>query len=133
MKTYDYMDHEVEDIKDYIKRNQHMYEDSDFGDDQTLYDIAKENRDTLIDDLFIADDVTGNFSGSYTFSRYEAEQNLADNYALIIQALDYFDCDYNKIFHDGPEKIDVTIRCYLLDEALDVAIDDLKESTEQNN
>lgn len=127
METYNYLDHEVEDVKNYIKSRRFMYEDPVLGDKQTLYDVANDARDTLYDDMFVDDDITGNFSRSYTFSKYEAEKNLNGNFALIVQALDYFDCDYKKSFHDGLEAIDVIIRCYLLSEALDIAIDDFKD------
>lgn len=127
METYNYLDHEVEDVKNYIKSRRFMYEDPVLGDKQTLYDIAEDNRDTLYDDMFVDDDVTGNFSRSYTFNKWQAEKNLAGNFSLIVQALDYFDCNYGTVFHDGAEAIDVTIRCYLLSEALDIAIDDFKD------
>ena len=127
METYNYLDHEVEDVKEYIKTRRFMYEDPILKDKQTLYDLAEENRDVLYDDMFTDDDVTGNFSSSYTFNKWQAENNLNANYALIVHALDHFDCDYKKAFHDGPESIDVIIRCYLLSEALDVAINDFKD------
>lgn len=72
----------------------------------------------LADDLWADDNVTGNGSGSYTFSRAEAARNVAeaiwsDEFAEI---LDEWDLDAGKLFGDGPEAVDVTIRCYLLGE-----------------
>jgi len=80
----------------------------------TEYFIEGYSFDEVFDELFIADSVTGNASGSYTFSRYEASQNLVGNFDLLQEALEIF--GYNTITLDQlePENLDVIIRCYVL-------------------
>ena len=91
----------------------------DFGDNPVA--------DTMYDALFLADDVTGNGSGSYTFSAYRAQKNLCGNLELLCDALDEFgaDAEYYKSCLLNPEKADVVIRCYLLPEMLSVVLADL--------
>lgn len=83
--------------------------------------------DELYDELFIDDSVTGNASGSYTFSTYEAEENIAHNIELLQEALEEFGGNYAEALERGAEYCDVTIRCYLLGEVLQEVLDDLKE------
>ena len=89
------------------------------------------NRDrwaeSLNDAMWIADSVTGNASGSYTFSSYQAEENLCHNLDLLGEALEEFDCGPEYMIKNGPEACDVTIRCYLLYRAIDEALDDLED------
>lgn len=80
----------------------------------------------LNDDLWADDSVTGNGSGSYTFSRWEAEENLTHNWELLEEALTYFGEGENPI-RKGAEWCDVLIRCYLLDDAISEALDELEE------
>lgn len=72
----------------------------------------------LYDRLFIEDCVTGNASGSYTFSTYQAEENLVGNWDLLRDALEEFGYDSDNPIERGAEWCDVTIRCYLLGECL---------------
>mgnify|MGYP003291408441 CR=1 FL=1 len=76
--------------------------------------------------MWTADSVTGNGSGSYTFNRWEAEENICHNMDLALDA--YREFGYDGIADDEAERIDVTIRCYLLGEVLmsvlqEIAID----------
>ena len=63
----------------------------------------------------VADSVTGNASGSYTFHAWQAEENICHNFDLLSEAIEEFGgkCD---VLKDGAEACDVTIRCYLLSE-----------------
>lgn len=72
--------------------------------------------DSLLDDMFISDDVTGNGSGSYTFDARLAQENVKDA---------IFDKDIVFMFQDsstdiastllaGAEALDVTIRSLIL-------------------
>lgn len=108
MEKYNYNDAIREDIKNYIKEN---------GIKASDYENIDEAYDALYDNMFISDNVTGNASGSYTFSGWGAEENLCHNMELLGEALQEFGCtpDYIK---KGAEACDVTIRCYLLGGAL---------------
>lgn len=111
---YDYYENVKEDVKDYIKENYDNLEDVD--------------RDNLYDDLFISDSVTGNASGSYTFNTWKAEENISHNMDLLGEALEEFgyNLDEVNIFEKGAEWADVTIRCYVLGQVIDDAIEELE-------
>lgn len=108
MKDYNYYESMKEDIKEYLKET----DERDFN--------------TLYDDMFIDDSITGNASGSYTFSTYEAEENICHNLDLLKEACDEFCCN----IPDGAEACDVTIRCYLLGQVLTEVLEELKEEEE---
>lgn len=111
MKNYNYYESMKEDIKEYLKET----EERDFN--------------TLYDDMFIDDSITGNASGSYTFSTYEAEENICHNLDLLKEACDEFCCG----IPDGAEACDVTIRCYLLGQVLTEVLEELEEEEEGTN
>ena len=81
-------------------------------------------KNNLYDDLFCNDSVTGNASGSYTFSTWQAEENLCHNMDLLKEALEEFGCGIEYL-EKGAEACDVTIRCYLLSSAISEVIDEL--------
>lgn len=74
-----------------------------------------ETFDEAYDSLFIDDSVTGNGSGSYTFSTQKAIDNISD---LIWdeEITELFDMHgYDSIpMEKGPEAIDVILRCFAL-------------------
>lgn len=111
---YDYFVNVKEDVKDYIKENYDNLEDVD--------------RDSLYDDLFIEDSVTGNASGSYYCNAWKAEENISHNMDLLGEALEEFgyNLDEVNIFEKGAEWADVTIRCYVLGQVIDDAIEELE-------
>lgn len=116
MFDYDYEEAIKDDIRMYIEDNVCL---NDYED----YDDLEES---LNEALFINDSVTGNGSGSYTFSTYEAEENLCHNWDLLLEALeDFGETDLN-ILEKGAEFCDVTIRCYLLPRMISEIIEDLK-------
>lgn len=116
MEKYDYLSAVTADVKDYINDNVFL---SDYED-------ADELKDKLQDELWTVDRVTGNGSGSYTFNAWEAEENICHNSELIAEVEE----EFGKLKRDDPEGIDVAIRCYLLPQAIDAAVDELWEDKE---
>lgn len=119
---YNYLESMKEDIKNYIEENK--------DNESYNWDNLEEVKDLLCDDLWIDDSVTGNASGSYYCNRYKARESLAGNEDLLVEALEEFGdiagC-YKRSLTD-PEFADVTIRCYLLNQAIEEA---LKETFEE--
>lgn len=124
MTNYNYLEAVTSDILDYIKEEINL-------------DEWKGNRDgleeKLNDELWTVDSVTGNASGSYTFNTREAEENLAHNWDLLAEALDEFGQDGTDILKQGAEAMDVTIRCYLLGQAIAEALDELEEELAEDD
>ena len=89
-----------------------------------------EDEDAIYNDLWIDDSVTGNGSGSYTFSSWEAEENVCHNLDLLGEALSEFGCDGMEM--NGGEWADVTIRCYVLGQVIDEAIEEARELIEES-
>lgn len=114
MEKYNYQEAVKADVKKYIE------EEIDYQD----YDSAEALKEYLNETLFTEDSVTGNACGSYTLNRWQAEENLAHNLDLLHDALSEFGNDI-KALDQGAEYCDVTIRCYLLSEAIDQAVNDL--------
>lgn len=115
--NYNYLENEIEDIKEYIRNNYEEEEIKELKEDEHL---QEELRDTL----WCEDSITGNASGSYTFSTYKAEEYLTHNMDLLEEALTEF--GYEGIpFDKGAEWCDVSIRCYLLDQALSQALEEV--------
>ena len=114
MEKYDYLEAVKEDVKSYIENEVEL---SDYSDREEL-------ESYLSDELFTNDSVTGNASGSYTFSTWQAEENLCHNLDLLGEALQEFGSDMD-ILKDGAEACDVTIRCYLLGQAINEVLDEM--------
>ena len=117
---YDYRATIKSDILDYI------------GENYTKAEIAERLQDRyeweqeLYDDLWVSDSVTGNASGSYYCNAYRAEEAIAHNWDLLLDALMEFGCFDSDPLVKGAEWCDVTIRCYLLGECLGAALDELE-------
>lgn len=118
MEKYDYLSAVTEDVKDYINDN------VNFAD----YENADVLKEKLQDELWTVDSVTGNGSGSYTFNAWQAEENICHNSELIAEVEE----EFGKLKRDDPEGIDVAIRCYLLSQAIDAAVDELWEDPEEH-
>ena len=87
--------------------------------DWSNYDeLTEDNKDEiyeqLYDEMWCNDMVTGNASGSYTFSTWQAEENLCHNMDLLKMACDDFGGDLGEWVEKGAEHCDVCIRCYIL-------------------
>ena len=117
METYNYLENVTADAKQAILENLKYW---DFSDRDELEEKAN-------DELWINDAVTGNASGSYTFSTWQAEENLCHNMDELENACDEFGQDIGEAVKHGAEYCDVTIRCYLLSQAISAAIDELEE------
>lgn len=116
MEKYDYLEAVTNNVRDYISN------EIDFKDFDSLDDL----REYLNDRLWDCDSVTGNGIGSYTFSAYDAEENLCHNWDLLAEACNEFDC-LEEAISKGPEYCDVTIRCYLLGRAIEKALEEIED------
>lgn len=104
---YNYFEEMKNDILDYINN------EINFADYNDMDDL----EESLRDDLWTVDSVTGNASGSYTFNRYLAKEYVLDNLDLLKEAYEEFDKKdtfADDFFDEEWEKMDVTIRCYYL-------------------
>ncbi len=117
---YNYMEAMTEDIKEYIKNEVTL---SDYSDRDEL-------EEYLNDTLWTEDSVTGNASGSYTFNTYRAEEYICHNLDLLAEAVQEFGYTEN-VLEKGAEWCDVTIRCYLLGQAIVEVLDDMEEELEE--
>ena len=115
---YDYREHIMDDIRDYIADNVNLGEYRGRRDDL---------EQDLNDDLWAADSVTGNASGSYYCNAYKAEEALCHNWDLLADAIEEFGGDFD-VLRQGPEACDVTIRCYLLGECLSAVLDEFEDN-----
>lgn len=120
MEKYNYLEAIKEDVLKYINENNIV--------------VTSENRDEveqeLNDTLFTCDSVTGNASGSYTFNAWKAEEYLCHNWELLGEALTEFGCDMSYL-EKGAEACDVTIRCYLLGQAISEVLDEVETEEEE--
>ena len=120
-EKYNYLEAVTADVLNYI--------------DENNITVTSENRDEieqqLNDDLWTVDSVTGNASGSYTFSTWQAEENICHNLDLLAEACEEFGSDAAKLLNDGAEACDVTIRCYLLGQAISAALDEVETEEEE--
>lgn len=94
-----YLDTTLENGKNYI-------------DEALYYDSTQEFCD-IFDQMFIADDVTGNGSGSYTFSRQKAKELVSDLF-WDEQALNSIKEMGVLAWPTDPESADVCARCAAL-------------------
>ena len=117
MEKYNYLKNVTADAKQAIFENLNYWK---FADREELEEIA-------YDELWADDSVTGNASGSYTFSTWKAEENLCHNMDDLEDACDEFGQDIGEAVKRGAEYCDVTIRCYLLSQAISAALDELEE------
>ena len=123
MEKYNYMEKGTAAAKQAILENLNYWK---FSDREELEEIAN-------DELWCDDSVTGNGSGSYTFNREAAKEYVTrsdDGMDTLRDAVCDFDCEHEAFsaFLEGNwEYCDVTIRCYLLGQAISAAIDELEE------
>lgn len=120
-EVYNYREAIKEDIKNYLEEN--GISKNDFPDRDSAFE-------KLNDDLWIADSVTGNASGSYIFNAWKAEEYLCHNMDLLGEALSEFDSSFEVL--QNAESCDVAIRCYLLSECLSEVLDKLFEEDDED-
>ena len=120
---YNYLENVTNDAKAAILENMNDWR---FADREELEEIANDN-------LWVDDSVTGNGSGSYTFNREAAKEYVTrsdDGMDTLRDAVREFDCEheaFTAFLEENWEYCDVTIRCYLLGQAISAAIDELEE------
>ena len=117
MEKYNYLEAVTNDAKQAILKNLNYWK---FTNREELEEVAN-------DELWVDDSVTGNGSDSYTFSAWKAEENLCHNMDELEDACNEFGQDIGEAVKHGAEYCDVTIRCYLLGQAISAAIDELEE------
>jgi hypothetical protein len=115
-ERYNYLEHVTSDAKEAILE---YLDEWDFTDRGELEQVAN-------DELWNDDGVTGNASGSYYCNAWKAEEALCHNWDLLAEAISEFGGDTD-ILQQGAEICDVTIRCYLLGQAIGAALDELEE------
>ena len=123
MEKYNYLEAVTNDAKAAILENMDMWE----------WHNREELEENANDWLWTADEVTGNASGSYTFNREAAKEYVTrseDGMDTLRDAVCDFDCEheaFTAFLKEDWEYFDVTIRCYLLGQAISAAIDELEE------
>lgn len=122
MTNYNYLESVTESVKDAIAEN---YDRAEIV--KNLATDRDEWAQQLNDDLWNADSVTGNASGSFTFNTYTAEEYLCHNMEILAEACDEFGQDMGEAVKRGAEFCDVTIRCYYLSQAIEAALDELAD------
>ena len=122
MEKYNYFEAVKNAVLDYINENE--------------IKVTTSNKDELAeqlhDDLWANDSVTGNGSGSYFFNTWKAEEALCHNLDLLGEACEEFGSTAD-LLKDGAEACDVTIRCYLLPQAISEVLDELEEDDEDED
>ena len=110
--TYDYENAVYNDVLNYV--NEEI--------DRSQFESALELADYLKQIIRDCDDVTGGGSQSYTCNSELSRQYVSDNFELLAEALDCGGYDLGSVLdliYSGPDALDVAIRCYLLDNAID--------------
>ena len=120
MTNYNYLENIKADVKEYIDNEINL---KDFSDREEL-------EEKLNDTLWTEDSVTGNASGSYYCNSWKAEEAVAHNWDLLAEAMKEFCCEVD-LLEKGAEWADVTIRCYLLGQAIGEVLDEMEEELEE--
>lgn len=116
MEQYDYLEAVKDDVKNYIENEI----------DASEYLDRDELEEYLNDTLFVEDSVTGNGSGSYFFNTWKAEEAIAHNLDLLAEAIEELGSEMD-VLKSGAEACDVTIRCYVLGQAIGEVLDEMEE------
>ena len=116
MKKYNYLEQVTADAKEAILENMEYW---------TFYD-REESEEVAHDELWADDNVTGNCSSSYFCNAWKAEEAICHNWDLLAEACEEFGQDIGWVFKRGAEFCDVTIRCYLLGQAIAAALDEVE-------
>lgn len=120
--AYDYYFEVKNDIREALNNGDYDYITSQYIDDETgdFNGDIEGLQEELYDAMWVDDSITGNASGSYTFSTYEAENNICHNFDLIEEAAASFGIEPTVTggYEHGAEFWDVTLRCYVLSECL---------------
>lgn len=117
---YNYLESIKADVLEYINNEINL----------TDYENKDDLQESLHDDLWAEDSVTGNASGSYTLCRQTAKEYVTENMEECIEALKEFCVESEtiaeKFLSEDWEYFDVTIRCYLLGQAISEALEEIE-------
>ncbi len=120
---YNYEETMKNDILDYIAEN---IDRADYINER------EELEEQLNDDLWTADSVTGNASGSYFCNAFKARSAVLDNMDYCTESLREFCTEPGEIaehfLREDWEYFDATIRCYLLGQMISAVLDELEEA-----
>lgn len=115
MTKYNYLDAVKQDVLEYI------------NEDWTREQISAMDREEFEEQVYeiawTEDSITGNGSGSYTFSTWQAEENLCHNLDLLQEAMEEFGYK-GEGWLESPETLDCLIRCYLLRQAISEIVEE---------
>lgn len=111
MAKYDYLDAMTDDILETLEYDYDIETLRQHRDDSDL-------EDWLNNELFVSS-ITGNDSGSYTYNEWKAGEYVGQNWDLYLEAAQEFGIEG---IPESMEEADVTIRCYLLGQAIDKAL-----------
>ena len=120
MTNYNYLEAMVEDIKSVI------------GDyNINTYENREEVEQGLYDEMWCDDSITGNASGSYFCNSYKSMECVLDNVDLLNEMCKEFGIEAEtigqKFLDEEWEWMDVSIRCYLLGQAISQALDEIEK------
>lgn len=123
MEKYNYLEAVKDDVRDFINSEEDLF---------INYPDREELEEYLNDILWTDDSVTGNGSGSYFFNTFKAEKAIAHNWDLLEDALNEFGENNINPIEKGAEWCDVTIRCYLLNQAINEVLDEFDNRFDDN-
>lgn len=116
---YNYFEAVCDDVREVIVES--------WADRLAEFENLAELCEALKDELWACDRVTGNGSGSYTFSPWKAEEYLAHNWDVLEEACAELGKDMGEEVKKGAENADVLIRCYYLDAAIEKVLSDFEK------
>lgn len=89
---------------------------------------GSRDKDDVYDELFVSP-VTGNDSGSYSFNSYVSAERLSwELLEVFVEACEEWGQDVSHGIQEGPEYVEVTIRCYLLGQCISDILDELEDA-----
>lgn len=118
---YNYLESIKADIKTYLE--------DEFEYRYSNYEGKDELQEALCDDLWTKDSVTGNASGSYFCNSYKSMECVLDNMDLLQEMCREFGIEAEtigqKFLDEEWEWMDVSIRCYLLGQAISEVLEEI--------
>ena len=116
---YNYFEAVCDDVREVIVES--------WADRFAEFETLAELCEALNNELWVCDRVTGNGSGSYTFSAWKAEEYLAHNWGVLEEACAEFGADIGEEVKKGAENADVLTRCYFLGAAIKKVLPDFEK------
>lgn len=125
---------EIERLRDELREYDYDYDQAVYDDvwswvkerldnDELPHFTKDRLKEWLEEMLFTEDSVTGNGSGSYTFNRYTAEKYICHNIEYIFDKFEELGYTVDHKSSIYAEELDVTMRCALLNEAIDKVVE----------